>query len=55
MSKLTLQESERIDLAAYFCGRALGLYKQKHRRGKDLEKLKLLEQAANALNAARLL
>lgn len=55
MSKLTDIEKERLDVAEHHMDRLLREYKAKPRTGKDLEKLKLLEQAQQNLEMVRLL
>lgn len=48
-------EQERLDVAEHHVNRLLLHYKSKPRKGKDLERLKLFEQAMQKLEAARLL
>lgn len=48
-------EQERLDVAEHHVHRLVLHYKSKPRKGKELERLKLLESALKNLEAARLL
>jgi hypothetical protein len=47
-------ESAMFDLVSYALDRFLRAYKAKPRRGSELDRLKLVEQAKNCIDAARL-
>lgn len=48
-------EDERLDVAEHHVQRLVSLCKSKQRKGKELERLKLFENALAQLQAARLL
>lgn len=54
MSKFTDVEEERLAVAELRMQRLLATIKSKLRKGRDLQRLKLIEQAANSLLATRL-
>ena len=55
MSKSPNIEDERMDVAEWHLERLVRSYKEKPRKGKQLEKLKSLEAALQHLHHARLL
>ena len=54
MAKLTPIEREQLEVVDLHLNRFLRTFKMKHRKGKDLAHLHVLEDAANLLSIMRL-